>query len=89
MGSCSRGATRPLCGACEHGFSPLGPVCAAGGYATAEPRDAEGNAATGGLGPKGDIYYPKLLQLLGQVLTHHHYCQVVMQEHLEDLSKKY
>jgi choline-sulfatase len=37
-------------------------VFAEGGYGTFEPRDFEGNPATGGIGgPKG-IYYPKLLQ---------------------------
>ena len=37
-------------------------VFAEGGYSTHEPRDFEGDAASGGVGDEKAIYYPKLLQ---------------------------
>ena len=44
-------------------------VFAEGGYATNEPRDFEGDASTGGLGPTTGIYFPKLRQQQEQPLS--------------------
>ena len=44
-------------------------VFSEGGYATNEPRDFEGDASTGGLGPSTGIYYPKLKQQQEQPLS--------------------